>query len=514
MNDWTVMIYMGGDNSLSDECVWAIKDICRVGLTTGIDVVIQFDSVAEGIPIRRYDIRKMLEASMPPSKSKSEQRLLRSDTDGTLHDLAYDITGGGRSNTRETEESLTDPEVLLGFLRYSTETYPATNYMLIFSGHGSGADEDVFMRDDNPPGFITVRRLRWMLEQARKNKLFDKIDILGLDSCAMSTVEIAYELRDVVRYLVAGEGLQPGTGWPHYRIIEALKSKRNISAKALSQEIVHRHVNYYSDYTVAGISVDLAACDLSKIKDVERAVMNLGRKLLGRMKSNPESDVLAERLALDHALIENCVIMAHWRAQSYRFEDYVDLQDFCELLKTSLVDSVIKSACQQVIDAITSCVIECCYSGADFQHSRGLSIYFPWAGNIPERYLGLSFSCSKEKLPSRKKLFTPDENCASKKVHKGKSWLKFLDKYLKGTQRAHRNDLNQGKADLQHIDSGSSILLEVRLNDPINRLNDPINRLNDPINRGILGRVPRVKNPPKGFYRDFCQKPTRKRSES
>ena len=43
-NDWTVIVYMAGDNNLSEECVWAIKEMYRVGIKDRVSVVAHFDS--------------------------------------------------------------------------------------------------------------------------------------------------------------------------------------------------------------------------------------------------------------------------------------------------------------------------------------------------------------------------------------------------------------------------------------------------------------------------------------
>src|ERR1044071_6241645 len=53
---WTVMIYLSGDNNLSEECVWAIKEMYRVGLKQEIAVVAQYKSIARGMPVTRYDV--------------------------------------------------------------------------------------------------------------------------------------------------------------------------------------------------------------------------------------------------------------------------------------------------------------------------------------------------------------------------------------------------------------------------------------------------------------------------
>ena len=104
-------------------------------------------------------------------------------------------------------------------------------------------------------------------------------------------------------------------------------------------------------------------------------------------------------------------LLAHWEAQSYKNGEYVDLYDFCYHLqkrapKGSPLERLLSiqrhsdvvlplipvepadedllevgSACGDVMKAMETegVVLESCNIGPVFQHSRGLSVYFPWA---------------------------------------------------------------------------------------------------------------------------------------
>ena len=74
----------------------------------------------------------------------------------------------------------------------------ARRYIVVFSGHGSGATGD-FLPDNDPPSALTIPKLGEMLRSATQ-KLKDKldrpqIDVLGMDSCLMSMVEVGYEVQ-------------------------------------------------------------------------------------------------------------------------------------------------------------------------------------------------------------------------------------------------------------------------------------------------------------------------------
>jgi hypothetical protein len=122
------------------------------------------------------------------------------------------------------------------------------------------------------------------------------------------------------------------------------------------------------------------------------------------------------------------VILAHWRAQSYKFEQYTDLWDFCQILgklTDGLGQNSIAEACKGVQRAIDNSVGRQNgnrgrqdYEGIDFQHSHGLSVFFPWSSAT----------------------FLESDQDTYKKLAFGRDtrWGDFLDKYLEATKRERR----------------------------------------------------------------------------
>ncbi len=55
---WTFMLYLAGDNNLSDEMVWALKEIFRVGTPEGVAVTVQFDPEEPDRSTRFYHLRR------------------------------------------------------------------------------------------------------------------------------------------------------------------------------------------------------------------------------------------------------------------------------------------------------------------------------------------------------------------------------------------------------------------------------------------------------------------------
>ncbi len=440
--NWTVMVYLSGDNNLSEECVWALKEMYRVGATDRLAVIAQYDSKASHTPISRYIIGQ-------------------NQSDGALDDYAKPLKMRVRKSKDAPlwQEAAASARVLRDFIIWGAERFPADNYMIVLSGHGSGAEGDFLIRDDNPPSFLSIPRLRWALEEAKKK--LKKIDILGLDACLMSTAEVGYEVKKAARFLVGAEGFEPSAGWPYHRILETLNASPDITPRALACAIVEKYVSYYSDYASAGVSVDLSACDLGKSDVMAEAVNRLAKVL---------------KLSITTPSVEDAVLLAHWRAQSYKLEDYVDLYDFCDLLKEGCDNDQIKEACEEVKDAVEDLVVKSCYSGAAFQYSRGISIYFPWA-EVTGKYKNLLFS-------------------------KKTQWDEFLHKYVEQTRRAPRGqEARRGKRPAASIAASG---LKVRSDSDSGRFTPPWSKFTPPWSKGTDLSV-KVKNPPITFNKDECK---------
>lgn len=502
LKEWTVMVYMAGDNNLSDECLWAIKEMYRVGLQgDDVAVVTLYESKARGVPIICYDM-----GNLPEPEAGSEPDVYPDESVKVIPVRNYTVDGGLEQWGKELPKikQFVSATELIKFIQYCVKKYPAQRYMVVLSGHGAGAVGKNFLKEERQGRYLSIPMLRYALGEVNKglskNPGGKKIDILGLDACAMSMVEVAYEMRDVVNFMVGAEGFEINTGWPYHRILEALPGiimdpKGLEPAQALASAVVDRYVTYYSDFAVAGVSVDQAACDLSQAVQLKDAVKQLVQTLrvkipLKRAAHKKASTRSAAKKPIKSALLD-AVILAHWRAQSYKFEEYVDLWDFCDLLQAGCTDEDVQSACAKVKEAIGfegvtqekirdseharlgfskpigRCVLKSCFSGAAYQHSHGLSIYFPWAA-VSSNYKNLRFA-------------------------KQSGWYDFLEDYVEQTRREPR----PGSGKLRHIFVTDDAGDEVRFGPPYDRFGPPYDRMGNTI-------TPKMKNPPNGFYTDEC----------
>lgn len=374
---WTIMVYMVGDYSNLDNNGFAdLKEMKRAGSSPQVALVAQFSRGVKNRPTKRYLLTK-------------DRR------DGALaRDVVAELSGV------ETSSS----ETLADFIGWSVENFPAHHYMLIMWGHGNGADDEKLPVSSRPlhhpsdslpevvaqtskslqnmtpnrdgsrgialgytvvepqtVDFLDSGRFKRALAAATE-RIGRKIDILGMDACLMSGIEVCYQVRDSVRFTVAPEGFGPLDGWPYDKIFTELVKKPSLKPEQLARVIVKKYLASYTDYE--DVCVTQSICNLDGCPSLVPAV-----------------DVLATILITNLPDVETrkAIILSRWQAQSYEGTEYIDLYDFCSLLERGCDNSEVKDACQRVINLIgrDNFVVESVYRGAGAQYSYGLSIYFP-----------------------------------------------------------------------------------------------------------------------------------------
>jgi hypothetical protein len=419
--EWTVMVYLAGDNNLDSAGVIDLKEMKKVGSTEQINVIAQFDREGKDIATNRYYIRK----------------------GGTL---AKDVVGSlGETN-------MGNPRVLEDFIKWGIKNYPAEHYLVVVWNHGNGwNDENVYRVARNmmklnikrrgevvlpakgaQKDSVSIRRIRAIGGKKFRHALFHtsimkaitirgiaydddaqdfldniemkrllastkkilkrKIDILGMDACMMSMAEVVYQLRDSVSLTVGSEEVEPGDGWPYDRILAKLAKKPAMTPNELATTIVNEYVASYP----ANSGVTQSACDLSKAGLLASAVDQL-------------ADVLNSHLS--DAAVRATVIECRLQTQAYDTPDYIDLYDFCNLLESKTGFDDIRAACSAVKNMIQrdGVVIRSGYKGKNVKHSNGLSIYFPQK-SLSSLYATLDFT-------------------------KKTSWGKFLERCISYTRR-------------------------------------------------------------------------------
>jgi hypothetical protein len=388
--NWTIMVYLAGDNNLDSAGVVDLKEMKTVGSSDRIAVLAQFDRAGAKAFTIRYCLNK--------------GTTLAKDAVQTL----------GETNTG-------DPKVLEDFVTWGVTNYPADHNLLVLWNHGAGWDDanlfqgDVFSGsappivrkgqaiatrganatvkvlplaqaragiartrralfsstvaaavkqrgiafDDQAQDYLDNVELKKVLTKITK-KLARKIDILGMDACLMSMAEVYYQMRDVAEYSVGSEESEPGEGWPYDRILTALAATPDMTPGELSKTIVSQYLASYK----AGDNVTQSAIKLTELKPLTTAISGLA-KALTKILATP-----ATRSALINA-------RAQVQEYSRPYDDYCDLLDLCDLIDKGITAAAVKTATAKVRLAAASAIMASGCKGSAVDNSHGISIYFP-----------------------------------------------------------------------------------------------------------------------------------------
>ncbi len=439
---WTVMVYLAGDNNLSTECLFALTEMKKAAPGEHINVIAQFDPRDEYLPSHRYlinrngpsstlfddiidkaqfdpkcgEVRFQNESKNAIALSQSRART-RQKSDNAIRG-AKNLSALAFENEPVTDDTDTgSPITLYNFLSFCIQEYPADHYIVVLSGHAGGTESDYLLKDESSRGSLTFNELKQVFQRLLQKDLGGHpIDIVGMDNCLMSMGEICYEFRDLAQIVVGCESYSPASGWPYRQILERLKhftkpksTKTEIQVEA-AKAIVEEYVNYYSSYWVAGLSVTQSALDVRHVVELRERVDQLAVTLDQELKKACDNDGRSQSSFKDD------LVLAHWEAQSYNGEWFVDLFDFCDCLQRRTSSADVFVECQKLREFIaTKFVLRSCYSGAGYQYSYGVSIYFPWS-SVSSRYQNLDFI---KDSPER-------------------SWLSFLKTYTDVTRRRPR----------------------------------------------------------------------------
>jgi len=377
---WTVMVYMAGDNNLDGAALRDIEEMARVGSSKDVNVLVQLDRL-EDKKTRRFLITK---------------------------------GGGYEKDCLETfgETNTGDPKVLEDFLTWSAERYPAERCFLILWNHGSGWWEEAGSRaavrrtsdarlrrsgsrsslfchktdtptptahrsicyDDHSGGdALDNRELKDVLARAC-TLIGRKIDILGMDACLMTMVEVAWQLRDSVEILVGSEIEEPNDGWPYAEIIAFLTAKPKSKTHIVAKEVVKQYIASYRD---EGETVTQSAINTAATAEIIQTLNPLAAEILSDFDKNRK-------------LIE----WAWERAPKFYDDNYLDLYAFARKLR-SKNGGRIREKAEALLAALrtgrTKPLLCQGKLGREVAGTKGLSIYFP-ADSINPAYRGLDFA--------------------------------------------------------------------------------------------------------------------------
>jgi hypothetical protein len=388
------MVYMAGFNNLSPFATKDLAEMRKVGSS---------DEVKIAVFIKRQDGKGALQLVVAKNPK---------------NDITKDL-GDADSGSGQT---------MLDFIRWAHEQAPAERNALVVWNHGSGWQPDDFaelyasVRRKRGSTGVTTREVAVRSNQKIARSLFKKplekmlelpnahtrgiasddgtghsvdtieldrvlekaaevlgqpLDLLGMDACLMSTLEVAYQTRAHTRNVVCSEELEPGDGWPYTAILKDLKANPDMDGVQLGEAVVTEYVGSYASAPDVW-PVTQCATKTEGLKSFGSQIDALSKALRAHMKQKGAAEVQA----------------AHLRTAEFT-GDLFDLRDFCSELRKRQVGADVKATAKKLIDTLApnGYVVAEGHRGDTVKECGGVTAYMPHPGApISQYYKDLRFA--------------------------------------------------------------------------------------------------------------------------
>jgi hypothetical protein len=374
---WTFMVYMAGDNDLAAAGERDLAEIRSIGSSVDVNVVVEFD--------RKGD-------------TGTERLLVRKE-------------GVEEAGIALGETNSGDPAALAAYTTWAIREHPAERYALVLWSHGSGWDRSetdagaaprghdrsrpfftssadsllksnpckrAILFDDGSGHSLDTLELGRILKRVARSR-GHPLDILGMDACLMSNIEVAYQAKDHVRYLVASEGVEPDTGWPYAELLKRLSARPQQPTDGLASSIVAAYVQSCRIGNAPAPST-LSALNLARIGQLTRTLGQLAGALTYSMP-NAATEIFAAQKA----------------SKRFQHDTLWDISDFCLKLEQATASRAVRTAARQVRSALRPgpdrFVVAHDRAGSEFETCGGVSIFLPPLGTaISKHYARLDFA--------------------------------------------------------------------------------------------------------------------------
>jgi len=364
-------------------------------------------------------------------KRSYDQIITLGSTPEVRHGILFDWPDGaaryiaGEPGLVQQQEQLEnydsgDPDRLIETAQWVFTQYPAERYGLVLWSHGSGwqpheieqiakqargdskIDKQEAIERAGAPGSIALFRstLKTILikEKASERAIcFDdgtghsldtleldrvtgeiadsigqKLDLIGMDACLMANLEVAYQLRRNVAYMVASEELVPGHSWPYDLIYGALRADPAQGPRDLAASVVQDYVGYYSKHPPGAGDVTKVALDLSNIGKLVGSVNDLAAALEGAMDTHADLLWKVQRESEQKETRDD-------KRQPNKFQFHLwDIGSVATRLEATTDNPTVRSASQGVTQALKPGGLTVLAEGHDgnwFEGIGGVSIY-------------------------------------------------------------------------------------------------------------------------------------------
>jgi hypothetical protein len=320
--EWTIMIYLNGDNTLSAAQGLILEEIRQVGSTDDVQLAVLIDQ--------------------------------NQDDDTRLY---YVIGTTLIQQTWPSESNMDNADTIKDFVLKVKSDHPANHYELIISSNKGSGWQGICWDDHGDGIMITMPELLDALNQIT-NDGADKLDILGIETCMTGNTEVAYQISNYVEIFIAYPECAMIGDWPYSEAFDDLIATPTMTPSEYAIITVEYFVP--KNYPQYDMTTTMAATDLSYLDDFATQINNLAVEFMTNLDEYREQITSALESTRAYALF-------------WDIDYYVDFYNFLELL--TINDPIVVDLKDDIISIMDTAVIANKHLIDDPAH--GLSIYFP-----------------------------------------------------------------------------------------------------------------------------------------
>lgn len=239
------------------------------------------------------DIDEMLQAAGDiPTNSRL---LIYLDDTSNPRILSIEQQSGRRPTSRvvyeySEEQNSGDVETLRTVMKWVYDNYPSSTYGLIFWSHGDAwlpakaIPQRSICIDNERNNYSNSGSKMDIADVADVLAGFPRFEFIMFDACFMQAVEVAYELRNVARYVIASPAEIPNPGAPYERMVKPF-----FSVPFDGAEVVEQYYRMYNDsvmpvydYGSDRYGVSLSVIDCTHLDALADATAGMVTKYVSR----------------------------------------------------------------------------------------------------------------------------------------------------------------------------------------------------------------------------------------
>jgi hypothetical protein len=300
--EWTIMVYLDGDNDLEPFAFQDINEMEYADLRgTGVKLIVLMDGIS---------------GYYSSTGAFTDTRLFEIQYDSAGSDTSTGIisrqlasTELGLTTTAAEELNMGNPTVLSSFIDFGKTSFSADNYAVVLWDHGSGwraTSPAPKKMDGNSiltlPGFSdgdlqpkpgsgnsTVKAV--CVDETSGDLLYTQeigsalagkgIGTVCFDICYSGMMEIAYEIRSSVSYMIASEETVPGTGYAYDEVLNTFKATSRTTA-----DFYNTVVSEYAAQYSATAGTTISVINLSQIDNVMTSLNTFSTALYNACSTN------------------------------------------------------------------------------------------------------------------------------------------------------------------------------------------------------------------------------------